>query len=127
MANSFNGIGTTFYGRSNFESDGSFVTTKWFIIGFFPIVPVGSARIQFERESGIPFFGRTSTFEVIEELPIDWLQVLKTWVYAFCIVALSGYVIMSDMPAASKLIGLIAGVLVPHILRWIAKSKAGVT
>ncbi len=28
---SFNGIGTTFYGKKELKNDGSYKTTKWFI------------------------------------------------------------------------------------------------
>ena len=31
-----NGFGTTFYGKRAFESDGSYVTTKWIAIAYFP-------------------------------------------------------------------------------------------
>jgi hypothetical protein len=102
------------------------VATKWFIIGFFPIFPLGSVRLRDEDTSGIPFFGRTSSFELIEEAPLDWLQVMKTWAYAVLIIAWVGYLVMSELPGAFKLAGLIGGVALPHVLRWFAKSRAGV-
>ncbi|BEU94443.1 hypothetical protein ACDW_01480 [Acidovorax sp. DW039] len=38
MANTFNGIGTTFYGQCAFEQDDSFITTKWFVLGMPSLV-----------------------------------------------------------------------------------------
>lgn len=125
MANSYNGIGTTYYGQSQFESDGSFVTTKWFVIGFFPLIPMSSARVQYLGTTGIPFFSRTSTFEVLEQLPIAWLQVLRTWIYAVSIFVLTITVLASHAPVASKLIVIAMGIALPHVLRWFAKQKAG--
>jgi hypothetical protein len=45
MAFSVNGIGTSFYGRADTHSDGSYVVTKWVIFVFAPIIPLGSMRV----------------------------------------------------------------------------------
>ena len=124
MANSFNGIGSTFYGQSRFEQDGSFVTTKWFIIGFVPIIPLASARVNYLGTSGVPFFSRTSNFEVLEELPIDGLQVLKTWAYVVFIIALVAGVLSSNKPPIFKFIVVALGVFLPHMLRFVARKMA---
>jgi hypothetical protein len=42
MANTFNGIGTTYYGKKDIYSDSSFIAIKWFVVGFFPLIPLGS-------------------------------------------------------------------------------------
>jgi hypothetical protein len=125
MANTINGIGTTYLGRANFEQDGSFVTTKWFVLGFFPIVPLGSARLRYEGTEGIPFFSRTSTFEVIEELPTDWLQVLKTWAYAVFIIAWTVWLLDGKFNPVIKIIFIAAAMALPHVLRWFAMRSAG--
>lgn len=124
MANSFNGIGTSYYGQSKFEQDGSYVTTKWFILGFLPIIPMASARVNYVGTSGIPFFSRTSSFELVEELPIDWLQVLKTWLYTIFIIALVSGVMTSNKPPAFKIIIVALGVFLPHMLRFVARKVA---
>jgi hypothetical protein len=115
MANTFNGIGTTFYGQSQFKSDGSFVTTKWFVIGFFPVLPLASLRVQYLGTCGIPFISRTSSFDVVEELPIDWLQVLKTWGYTISIIALVLGVVSSAKPPAFKILVCTIGILVEPV------------
>jgi hypothetical protein len=126
MANTFNGIGTTFYGQSRFARDGSFVTTKWFVLGFVPLFPMSSMRVEYLGTEGVPFFSRTASYEVIEELPLDGLQVVKTWAYAFLIVALFVAMMESQMPPVMKGLGIAAGVFLPHALRWFAKKQAGV-
>jgi hypothetical protein len=124
MANSFNGIGTTFFGKSKFAADGSFVTTKWFVVGFFPLVPLGSLRVRDLGTSGMPFLSRTTEYDVLEELPVDWMQVLRTWIYAAFIVSLVVGVAASDWPPAMKVLTMLAGVLLPHALRFAAARSA---
>src|ERR1700739_1215446 len=36
------GIGTTFYGQSDFRRDGTFITTEWLVFFFVPIIPIRS-------------------------------------------------------------------------------------
>lgn len=125
MANTFNGIGSTYYGQSQFEPDGSFVTTKWFVIGFAPLIPLASARLQYLGSSGIPFLSRSSSYELIEELPIAWLQVLKTWLYTIFIITLVTGMLASNKAPALKIVVIMAGIVLPHLLRFFAKRQVG--
>ncbi len=125
MANTFNGVGTTFYGQSRFEQDGSFVTTKWFVIGFFPLVPMGSARVRYLGTSGVPFLARTSSFELVEDVPLHWMQVLKTWTYACFIVALTTSMMVGSAHPVAKIIVISAGIFLPFFLRFLARRIAG--
>ena len=125
MANTINGIGTSYLGRGRYEQDGSFVTTKWFVLGFFPLIPLGSARVLYEGTTGIPFISRSSAFELVEELPTDWAQVVKIWCYSVFIIAWTGWLLNSSSPPAAKIIGATAGVLLPHALRWLARKRVG--
>jgi hypothetical protein len=124
MATTFNAIGTTFYGKRRFETDESFVTTKWFVIGFFPIIPLGSARVRHLETSGVPFIARTTSFEVLEELPTDGVQVIFTYIYAIFIVAWVAYFMTKEMSAVPKLVLIIGGILLTHLLRFFAKMRA---
>lgn len=126
MANTFNGIGTTFYGQSRFEQDGSFVTTKWFVVGFFPLIPMGSLRVRYLGTSGVPFFARTSSYEVVEETGLDMVQVLKIWLYAVFVITLAVMVLDSKtMNGIAKTIIIAAAMFLPHVLRFLAKRSAG--
>lgn len=125
MANTFNGIGTTFYGKRGFEQDESYVTTKWFVIGFFPLIPLGSLRVRYIGTAGVPFFARTSSFEVIEELPTDLLQVLSIYLYSFFIVGWIAYLVGRDMSGIGRFLLIAAAVALPHVLRFLGRKLQG--
>ena len=44
MAFSLNGIGTTYLGV-RWQPDGTYITTKWVVFVWVPIVPLGSVRV----------------------------------------------------------------------------------
>ena len=50
MPKTLNGIGTRFYGKQDFESDGSYVTTKFFVMFLFPILPLQSIECCKKRK-----------------------------------------------------------------------------
>ena len=125
MANTFNGIGTTFYGKRSFEQDDSYVTTKWFVIGFFPLVPMGSLRVRYAGTSGIPFLSRSSSFEVIEELPTDGMQVLCIYAYSVFIVAWTMTMLSSSMSGIAKFLAVTAAILLPHAVRFLVRKLKG--
>lgn len=87
MASSINGIGTTFYGQAAFEPDGSFVTTKWIIFAYLPIIPTASMRVRYAGEDK-GFFSSSTSYEVIMDYPIDIGQVLRTWAYVISFIML---------------------------------------
>ena len=83
MAASINGFGTRFYGASSRRSDGSFITTKWFVIIFMPVIPLSSCRVIREvKGDKFLIFGYSSAYSILEKLPIQWTQVLKTYAFA---------------------------------------------
>ena len=125
MANTFNGIGTTFYGKRSFEQDDSYVTTKWFVIGFFPLVPLGSLRVRYAGSKGVPFFARTASFEVIEELPTDWLQVLCIYAYSIFIFAWTVTLMGSNMSGVGRFLLIAAAIFLPHLVRLLVRKLQG--
>ena len=52
LAQTFNGFGTKIYGKRDFESDGSFLTTKWVVFWWIPVVPLKSLRVRYVGPSG---------------------------------------------------------------------------
>lgn len=46
MPFSANGFGTTYYGHADAHQDGSYVATKWLVLLFIPIIPLGSYRLK---------------------------------------------------------------------------------
>ncbi|MDR1792608.1 MAG: hypothetical protein LBR36_04100 [Bacteroidales bacterium] len=81
---SFNGFGTTLYGHADKRSDGSYVATKWIIIFFVPIIPLGSYRI-FSKEGN--FFSFHKEYR-LKPVALNKKQVLKTYLLLLGIVLL---------------------------------------
>jgi len=122
MATSFNGIGTTFYGQCDFEEDASFVTTKWFIIGFFPLVPLSSLRVRYAESTG--FFSAGTSYEVLAEMPLHGMQVIKTWLYVALLIGLAVTLLDNQKvnPGVQVTLLVLAAAL-PTILRQVAKRS----
>src|SRR5258708_2935186 len=40
LTQTHNGFGTKIYGKRDFESDGSFLTTKWIVFFWIPLIPL---------------------------------------------------------------------------------------
>ncbi|KQZ42578.1 hypothetical protein [Duganella sp. Root1480D1] len=121
MATSINGIGTTFYGQSDFESDGSFITTKWVIFAYLPIVPTGSLRVRYAEDQG--FFSTGTSYEVLMELPIEIPQVLRIWGYVLSFGLLLS--LLSKGPDAIWKFVIFGGMAaLPYTLRRYAKRRA---
>ncbi|MCK5171293.1 MAG: hypothetical protein KAQ75_15555 [Bacteroidales bacterium] len=117
---SFSGCGTKLYFASKKSDDGSFVSTQWFTIFFIPIFPIQSYRILIGGEttqfSGV-YISSTTNFYVIENLRIEWVHVLKAYLFVISfiviligmIIGLSGTTTTKEMAnmASSSIIGLL--------------------
>lgn len=132
MAYSINGFGTTYYGQRAFERDGSYVTTKWVIAAAVPLLPLGSIRVKPARSG----FSRQEAL-VVEELGIDWLQVLSIYVYVYLCVPYSIYLIARGeqsfienyrVPFAVvmffRALPFLFVLALPHLLRWWSRRAA---
>lgn len=89
---SLNGIGTTLYGKSEVENDGSYIATKWFILLLLPVIPLGSYRVwRGETTSsataliGMP--GATTQYKMTP-VPMNWKQVIQTYLAIYGTLAL---------------------------------------
>jgi len=55
----FYGIGTTLYGRSNYDSNsGTYDTTRYFVIFGIPIIPIARYRVAYSGDNYIKYFGK---------------------------------------------------------------------
>lgn len=78
MLGTWKGIGTKFYGSKDQDANGSFITTEWFVILFFPILPIASYRVFFKgTERGCS--GSTHRFEILNKLGLDWGQIFTIY------------------------------------------------
>ena len=74
-------IGTTYYGR-RWLADGTYVTTKWFVIVYLPLLPIGSVRIlSASHEYGSAAMSGQSL--VVQKIPLDKWMVIG--MYAFLV------------------------------------------
>ena len=81
MPSSVNGFGTKYYGQRDFRPDGSYVTTNFFCLAFFPVFPIHSVRvIPDPKNSWVPF--SKNYYAILEKRWPNPLQVLSIYVWA---------------------------------------------
>lgn len=76
-----NGFGTTLYGRRDEHPDGSYICTKWFVLGYLPVFPLASYRaLETSKESGVPIFsfGNTTKYKMIK-VSLNRKQIFYTY------------------------------------------------
>jgi len=98
LGRSHNGCGTTTYGKRDFLADGSFVTTKWIIFLYIPLLPLCSMRVRlvdrrrlpdhwlaslFLALGGVLAFSRSANYVIHSKTRPALLQVL--YVYLFVV------------------------------------------
>jgi hypothetical protein len=85
----FNGIGTRYYGQRTLP-DGTYITTKWFVIFFVPLFPLGSIRIL---DAGYPYsaVGYSTQSIKYQKVPLDLKMVFG--LYAWFVVGIGVLVI----------------------------------
>jgi hypothetical protein len=136
MAFMFKGTGTTFYGECDWRPDGSFRTTKWFVIVYLPLIPLKSYRLARNPERDVQAVVFSSTgYVVVEALPLDFAQVLRTYLFAAGVLGwgvFSGWVMFRDfgnhnrpwLADASLVFGYAINLSFPFILLWWMRRRA---
>jgi hypothetical protein len=74
MAFTFNGIGTTYHGRSDKGPDGSYIATEWFVVAYIPVIPIRSFRMRPVSGGTFAIVYSSQKYE-IEPVPFHWKQV----------------------------------------------------
>lgn len=79
----FNGIGTTHYGRAKRIAE-TYVTTRWLVFLYLPILPLESYRIWpiGDKFFTLLVFSRSSmTYQIVERIPLrnNLVQIIATW------------------------------------------------
>ncbi len=118
MPSSYNGIGTKYYGASDRQSDGSFVTTEWVILVDIPLIPLRSQRVTYLGES---HEGRKSTklYNIIAGVPLDKKLVLTTYILLL-VPLLFGCILMSSISAGNDASGGVSSLCTPVVLAVMA-------
>jgi hypothetical protein len=81
MPSNVNGFGTKYYGQRDFRPDGSYVTTNFFCLAFFPVIPIHSVRVVTDpKNSWMPF--SKNYYAILEKRWPNPLQVLSIYLWA---------------------------------------------
>ncbi len=76
---SYQGIGTTLYGKRDVSTDGSYIATEWFTFFWLPIFPFGSYRV-WQGTINAKFSPIYSSTEYkLVKISLNWKQVLTTY------------------------------------------------
>ena len=103
MPREVNGIGTTYYGASDRQPDGSFVTTEWFILLGVPLIPLRSLRACYLGESHR--WNRTSkSYAILGPEPLDRRLVLQAYAWWLIPIVLT---ILLGAAGAAELAGIL--------------------
>jgi hypothetical protein len=120
LAETLNGFGTKLYGRRNPAADGSFLTTKWVVLFWIPLIPLKSLRVKYVGETTI-LFGWSRKYFVLSESRCDIRQVMYT--YSFILSFMIGAWVL-DLIHAEPFIGCGALALwacTPWFMRWVGR------
>ena len=104
--NVYVGCGTIFYGATKRDSDGSFITTQWFVLLYLPVIPIQSYRVIY-LGSDTSFQGAiitsTTNYSIIENLRINVKQVIQayTLIVSFVIIAASIFVFLNNIQGST--------------------------
>jgi hypothetical protein len=123
-------FGTKFYGKRDFQTDGSFVTTEWIIAGFVPLIPLHTLRVRVEGEQGLIFPIRYSStdYRVLAKGRPQLKQVL--YIYGF-VLFVAAWLRLACENSWDAHLGpnsriVIAWIMfcVPFVLPWILRFRA---
>jgi hypothetical protein len=92
MPQSFNGIGTRFYGKRDRGPDGSYVTTTWFTFLYLPILPLRSLRVLPVGEGANFIIHRSQQYRMMK-VPLCWPQVRNVYLTISPIILLIAHAI----------------------------------
>lgn len=81
LAQTFNGFGTKIYGKRQFGADGSFLTTKWIVFFWIPLIPLKSLRVKYAGPGRTVLPGWSRTYLVLSESHPDVRQVINTYLF----------------------------------------------
>jgi hypothetical protein len=120
IARSFNGFGTAIYGKRDFLADGSYVTTKWVVFFWIPILPLSSMRVRQVGGGVLP--GWTANYIVLSKGRPLLQQVL--YVYAFMFAIAGAWWNLEPKPNIVNTSVVCILLILPFLVRKIAKVRA---
>lgn len=130
-----NGMGTTTYGKRDFLADGSFVTTKWIVFLWIPVLPLSSMRVRSAQQPGPDHMEASLLLTLVGILHFSWSPnyivslkrrpVLRQVLYTYAFVLAFGFAWWScgHNPNVVNGAGVCLLPFLPLILRKVAKSR----
>ena len=119
---SYCGCGTMYYGALKREPDGSFITTLWFSILYFPLIPIQSYRVLRGQESSTwqgYIISSTTSFYIKEVLTLYAYQVILTYTFfcSFVVLALVMMNLFQGVKASSEsFVNVMGGLAVVYVI-----------
>jgi hypothetical protein len=81
MAFTFRGVGAMHYGERDYRSDGSHLTTLWFVLFYVPIIPIHTKRIRVTGEVKYYALRPSRTLILLEKTKPDLTQVISAYAW----------------------------------------------
>ncbi|HWM89534.1 MAG TPA: hypothetical protein VN493_02075 [Thermoanaerobaculia bacterium] len=121
MYKNINGCGTVFYGATDADENGSFITNKWFVLATFPLIPLRSFRVTYlgeteekEKDKDITF----GHYEILGDVPLAVGEAFKTYLLFLSLVGLSAGTLALGFSDYLGLFGSILSVIVAMALAF---------
>ena len=125
LAQTFNGFGTKIYGKRDFELDGSFLTTKWVVFFWVPLVPLKSFRVRYKGSGGASVLpGWSRQYLVLAEYRPHRPQLIAIYSFLFSFVACGWILDSLHAGPLTALSAFAAWASIPWLLRCRAKRVA---
>jgi len=87
MPKSFNGFGTRYYGERDYRKDGSYLTTNFFCILYFPVIPLHTVRVIPDPKNTEWSPVGTNYYSILEKRAPNLLQVASVYLCGFTVLA----------------------------------------
>lgn len=113
------GTGAKVYGKRDFAADGSYLTTRWFVLSLIPLVPLATFRVRRVRRWS-PLENWNDSHEILMRSKPMLKQVL--FVYAY-LLGLAGTLYLLRFDWMRALIACCLLLPVPFILRRYARAN----
>lgn len=123
---SFMGIGTTLYGKKDFNpQDGFYTATKWFTLLMFPIIPFGSFRARWVSSTSQNYVvaGQSSTNYQLVKIPLDKKQVLAVYLGTYGSIGLFILLLFLFPDYAGYTVGIFGLLLIYWVVKIIVDDQ----
>ena len=122
----YNGFGITWYGKSDFHTDGSHITTFWIIALYIPLIPIYSLRVWEIAEEQrlfwlIPYTDTSRCY--IQKQPLHWRQVGRVYLYLLPVylylLSLLAFILNLTTDFASEVPHWLTDLIPPFLILWV--------